>query len=798
MSSHHHHDDDASEGYYAPLNDSARLPPSTARHNHRHSGQYTDEEAGLLERALASNDSLATHDFQYGDDNDQAGSRGSGGSDDGSNDGEASYTASVLLNKISAAMESEEGRRRSSSHSHGAAQSSAHQHHNLQTAVQVGALTAAVTSDDCSEVQSTADVGSIGGIESAVPASRSGYAPPSARSQAQALIQSRSTTVKSDQMGSSSGLGYTVTRSGNTASVHPSMQGSSAQLRDSAYVYDDHEYDFEDELNDLGEEFSQQGGQSGHHDGGHSRAYSARTGSTSNSSGRSLRRDRYGNRRHHSAYTSLQEEEAGGGGMSESLLDRVAAAERQQQAQQAQSQYSSSRSGSYNHHHPNDDDQSMVQSVGGNWYSAAAAMAMGMAGHALDTAKSTFTASAPSTAPSSAYSSQQSRSSRSFYSSTGSRSTSKHSVLDWTDVLPGSSRIRGDKTRRRREFENWLRSRWFVPILVLLLLLIGLIIYFAVQASLEKKRGATWEIGGNDGAGRGDELADPDDPFDLGAFSSPTHSPAPSPDVKAMTHTVPGIDTEDDAGGLTDLNGDGRIDHLDWIASGNAKDVNGDGKVDVMDWALASDGLTDLNGDGRIDHLDWILAGDGKDLNGDGKIDAQDWALAGRPGYGLGKYANGSGVFSVGTSSGSAEGFTTDGSAYKTQDEGGYQVELGWGAAGVQAGGTYAPTPSPAFLEFITVGEDGTLSWDYAAAAAAGYAHLTEAQIAEILGAANAQRTTEIGTKTTTTTTTTTTSTPGGEAATGSASLSFGSATGGTEETKKANLQVRVHTSIDF
>ena len=181
MSSHHHHDDDdASEGYYAPLNDSARLPPS--RHTHRHSGQYTDEEAGLLERALASNDSLATHEFQYGDDNDQAGSsRGSRGRDDGSNDGEASYTASVLLNKISAAMESEEGRRRSSSHSHGAAQSSTYQsshhqaqqhQHNLQTAVQVGALTAAVTSDDCSEIQSTADVGSIGGIESAVSVSR--------------------------------------------------------------------------------------------------------------------------------------------------------------------------------------------------------------------------------------------------------------------------------------------------------------------------------------------------------------------------------------------------------------------------------------------------------------------------------------------------------------------------------------------------------------------------------------------------------------------------------------------------
>ena len=311
---------------------------------------------------------------------------------------------------------------------------------------------------------------------------------------------------------------------------------------------------------------------------------------------------------------------------------------------------------------------------------------------------------------------------------------------------------------------------------------------------------------GNDGAGRGNEgdLADPDDPYDLGAFSSPTYSPAPSPDVKAMTHTVPGIDNEDDAGGLTDLNGDGKIDHLDWIASGNAKDVNGDGKIDVMDWALASDGITDLNGDGRIDHLDWILAGDGKDLNGDGKVNAQDWVVAGRPGYGLGKYATGSGVFSVGTSSGggtfadgsTTEGFTSDGNAYKTYDEGGYMVDIGWGAAGVQAGGTFAPTPSPAFLEFITVGEDGKLSWDYAAAAAAGYGHLTEAQIAEILGAADSQRTTEIGTKVTTTTTTTTT--PGLEVATGSANLSFGSATGGTEETKKANLQVSMHVDSFF
>ena len=485
--------------------------------------------------------------------------------------------------------------------------------------------------------------------------------------------------------------------------------------------------------------------------------------------------------------------------MSESLLDRVAAAERQQAAARS----AGIRRGSNNSHNSNDDDgaQSMVQSVGGNWYSAAAAAAMGLAGHALDTAKSTLT---PSTAPSAYTSSSRGTSSRSFASgSSDRRSVNKSDVLDWTDVLPGTLRIPGDKTRRRRELERWLRSRWFVPILVLLLMLIGLIIYFAVRANLAKQRGANQNFGmdGNDGAGRGNEgeLAAPDDPFDLGAFSSPTYSPAPSPDVKAMTHTVPGIDNEDDAGGLADLNGDGKIDHLDWIASGNAKDVNGDGKIDVMDWALASDGITDLNGDGRIDHLDWILAGDGKDLNGDGKINAQDWVLAGRPGYGLGKYATGSGVFSVGTSSGggtfadgsTTEGFTSDGNAYKTYDEGGYMVDIGWGAAGVQAGGTYAPTPSPAFLEFITVGEDGKLSWDYAAAAAAGYGHLTEAQISEILGAADSQRTTEIGTKVTTTTTTTTT--PGLGVATGSANLSFGSATGGTEETKKANLQVSVH-----
>ena len=773
MSSHHHDDDtdDASStGYYAPLNDAARIPGvASSGSRSRPSARYTDEEAGLLERALASNDSLADQAFQY-DGHLHDGSS----NDDDEDEGEASYSASVLLNKISAAMESEEStpisQSLSSPHrSQSQSQSQSSHRHNLQTAVRLGAMTAAVTADDCSEVQSTADVGGIGGIESAVPAST--YAPPSqsARERAQAVLQSRSSRVTSDQMGSASGLAYAVRRSGSTANVRPSLHGSS--LRDSACM--DCDYDFEDE-------FSDQEGRGG---SSPSRAYSVRTGSTSNSSGRSLRRDRYGNHPATAAsYTTLDD-----ASMSESLLDRVAAAERQHQQQTAQG----IRRGSYSSQSDDDGAQSMVQSVGGNWYSAAAAAAMGLAGHAIDTAKSTLT---PSTAPS-AYtsSSRGTSSSRSFASGMSDRrSLHKSDVLDWTEVLPGSSRIPGDKTRRRREFERWLRSRWFVPVLGLLLILIGLVVYFAVRANLAKQRGANYGIDGNDGAGRGSEgdVANPDEPFDLGAFLSPTHSPAPSPDVKVMTHTVPGIDNEDDAGGLTDLNGDGKIDHLDWIASGQAKDVNGDGKIDVMDWALASDGITDLNGDGRIDHLDWILAGDGKDLNGDGKINAQDWVLAGRPGYGLGKYAMGSGVFSVGTSSG---GFSQDGSAYKTYDEAGYMVDIGWGAAGVQAGGTYAPTPSPAYLEFITVGEDGKLSWDYAAAAAAGYGHLTEAQIAEILGAADSQRTTEIGQKVTTTTTTTTTTTPGLEVATGSANLSFGSASGGTEETKKANLQVSMH-----
>ena len=355
MSSHHHHhsrshsnsnDDDASGGYYAPLNDSARLPMH-AQSNHSH---YTDEEAGLLERALASNDSLADQAFQYDDghhlhdDNDEPNEQ----QDDNK---EASYSASVLLNKISAAMESEEASSPRQSQSAQSAQSS--HRHNLQTAVRVGAMTAAVTADDCSEVQSVADVGSIGGIESAVPASASAYASPrnqsSARERAQAIIAQRSQRVSSDQMGSASGLGYTVRRSGNTASVHPSLHGSS--LRDSAYI--DYDYDFADEFSEDGD---------GHAGSSPSRVYSIRTASTSNSSGRSLRRDRYGNpttaaaahHQHHASYTSLED-----ASMSESLLDRVAAAERQQHHQA--SRYSPNRSGnirrgSYSSHNSNDDD----------------------------------------------------------------------------------------------------------------------------------------------------------------------------------------------------------------------------------------------------------------------------------------------------------------------------------------------------------------------------------------------------------------------------------------------------------
>ena len=114
----------------------------------------------------------------------------------------------------------------------------------------------------------------------------------------------------------------------------------------------------------------------------------------------------------------------------------------------------------------------------------------------------------------------------------------------------------------------------------------------------------------------------------------------------------------------------------------------------------------------------------------------------------------------------------------KTTDAAGNAVDLGWGAA------QGAPTPSPAYLEFITVGEDGQLAWDFEAAAAAGL-NLTEAQIAATLAAAEAQRTTTY-TKTTTTTTTTG---GGGDGGQGSASLSFGTA--GGDESKKATLSVR-------
>ena len=76
-SAHQHDDNDGSsaEGnnaesesgqrasYYAPLNDSSlsRAPGGGSGH------RYTDEEAGLLARALASTDSLAEHEFHYDD-----------------------------------------------------------------------------------------------------------------------------------------------------------------------------------------------------------------------------------------------------------------------------------------------------------------------------------------------------------------------------------------------------------------------------------------------------------------------------------------------------------------------------------------------------------------------------------------------------------------------------------------------------------------------------------------------------------------------------------------------------------